>query len=283
MDLDKIHYFFAAAEQKNFTHAAARCHIAQTTMSKYIATLENDLGVRLFDRDGRTLCLTEAGEQFLAGMKPIVRQYKTLCGSLKRQDRIDLGVVTTDYPRFQIIESFERSHPEISMFYTFQKPEILLDNLLGGRIDAILAPDLLNFYKPYLDRLATVMIEEIPVCLVCSQTLLSRHETIENVIANAPLITKAAEYVDQSRDELEKQFGTSFTDTIVVEEYPKQLFLLGLGRGFAILPKGSFDNELIQTGLGHGLYEHQILLLKKEGRSEALEQLLSYISHEKKC
>lgn len=283
MDLDKIHYFFTAAELKNFTHAAAQCHIAQTTMSKYIATLEKNLGVRLFERNGKTIFLTKAGEQFLAGIKPIVQQYKTLCESLKHQDRIDIGVVTTDYPRFQIIESFERAHPEISMFYTFQKPQLLLENLLDGQIDVILTPDLLDFYKPYIDRLSIFPIEETPVCLVCSQTLLSHHQTIENVIEKTPLITKAAEYRDHSHDELKKQFGSSFKETIIVEEYPKQLFLLGLGRGFAILPKGSFDNELVQIELSRNLFEHQILLIRKDGHSQALEQLLSYITYEKKC
>ena len=40
MDLDKIGYFFKAAELGNFTKAAGECHIAQTTMSKYIHVLE---------------------------------------------------------------------------------------------------------------------------------------------------------------------------------------------------------------------------------------------------
>lgn len=40
MDIDKLYYFFAAAESESFTKAADRCHIAQTTMSKYIAQLE---------------------------------------------------------------------------------------------------------------------------------------------------------------------------------------------------------------------------------------------------
>ena len=35
MDIDKLYYFFAAAESESFTKAADRCHIAQTTMSKY--------------------------------------------------------------------------------------------------------------------------------------------------------------------------------------------------------------------------------------------------------
>ena len=44
MDLTKIHYFLEAARLANFTQAARNCHIAQTTMTKYITHLERDGG-----------------------------------------------------------------------------------------------------------------------------------------------------------------------------------------------------------------------------------------------
>ena len=64
MDLNKIHYFFKAVEYKNFTQAANACHIGQTTMSKYIAVLEQELQTQLFIREHRTLTLTKQGKQF---------------------------------------------------------------------------------------------------------------------------------------------------------------------------------------------------------------------------
>ena len=48
MDLSKIRYFLEAARLNNFTQAAHNCHIAQTTMTKYITNLERDLGCPLF-------------------------------------------------------------------------------------------------------------------------------------------------------------------------------------------------------------------------------------------
>lgn len=51
MDLNRIHYFFKAVEYKNFTQAANACHIGQTTMSKYIAVLEQELQTQLFIRE----------------------------------------------------------------------------------------------------------------------------------------------------------------------------------------------------------------------------------------
>ena len=69
MYLNRIHYFFKAVEYKNFTQAANACHIGQTTMSKYIAVLEQELQTQLFIREHRTLTLTKQGKQFYEGMK----------------------------------------------------------------------------------------------------------------------------------------------------------------------------------------------------------------------
>ena len=60
MDISKL-LFFAAANSESFTQAAEKCNVAQTTMSKYIAQLEDELGVKLFYRTTRECSLTEAG------------------------------------------------------------------------------------------------------------------------------------------------------------------------------------------------------------------------------
>ena len=65
MDIDKLYYFFAAAESESFTKAADRCHIAQTTMSKYIAQLEKETGCTLFLRSRSRLLLQRKAASFM--------------------------------------------------------------------------------------------------------------------------------------------------------------------------------------------------------------------------
>lgn len=69
MDIAKIQYFLEAARLNNFTEAARKCHIAQTTMTKYISQLEKELGCRLFCREHRGVSLTAEGRRFYEGMK----------------------------------------------------------------------------------------------------------------------------------------------------------------------------------------------------------------------
>ena len=107
MDLNKIHYFFKAVEYKNFTQAANACHIGQTTMSKYIAVLEQELRTQLFIREHRTLTLTKQGKQFYEGMKNIYASYQTLCQNIQQTNTLHIGMKTTDFTDFEILESFE--------------------------------------------------------------------------------------------------------------------------------------------------------------------------------
>jgi len=72
VDLRKVRYFVAVAEQLNFGRAAEALHIAQPVLSRQIRALENELKAQLFVRDKRTTELTEAGHQLLADARPLL-------------------------------------------------------------------------------------------------------------------------------------------------------------------------------------------------------------------
>lgn len=74
MELRHLRYFDAVAETLNFTRAAERLHVTQSTLSHQIRQLEDEIGHALFDRGGKKVQLTEAGEILRSHMTPALEQ-----------------------------------------------------------------------------------------------------------------------------------------------------------------------------------------------------------------
>ncbi|WP_458319599.1 LysR family transcriptional regulator [Mycolicibacterium brisbanense] len=72
LDIRKLRYFVAVAEDLNFGRAARRLHIAQPVLSRQIRAFETELGVQLFHRDSRGTQLTAAGNQLLIDAKHLL-------------------------------------------------------------------------------------------------------------------------------------------------------------------------------------------------------------------
>ncbi|WP_091871237.1 LysR family transcriptional regulator [Massilia yuzhufengensis] len=141
MELRHLRYFVAVAEERNFTRAAERLHIAQPPLSRQIQQLEEFLGVVLIEKGSRPLRLTEAGQFFLAHAKPLldqVRDLKTMTQRVGKLERtINAGfVASTLYGLLpDIIRRYRERHPQVEVVLHEMTTIEQMKALKEGRID----------------------------------------------------------------------------------------------------------------------------------------------------
>ena len=121
MELRHLRYFVAVAEERNFTRAAERLHIAQPPLSRQIQQLEEDLGVLLFERNSRPLKLTDTGRFFYTHALQLLAQTAELQAMTKRVGKIEhkmsVGFVgSTLYGMLpRIIRRFRQTYPDVEL------------------------------------------------------------------------------------------------------------------------------------------------------------------------
>lgn len=147
MEVHQLRYFCAVAETGSFTRAAEREQVAQPSLSQQIMKLEEELGVRLFDRLGRTVRLTGFGQVFLPRARSILVELKAAKDEVaERQSAVSgpvsIGVIPTIAPYFLPlpVALFARKFPQANITVVEDVTARLMDKLRAGQIDlAILA------------------------------------------------------------------------------------------------------------------------------------------------
>lgn len=86
MNISTLKYFVTLAETLNFTKAARQHYIAQTTMSRQLAGLENELGVKLIDRTTSSVALTDTGRIFLKDAQQILTDYEKALKNIEQDN-----------------------------------------------------------------------------------------------------------------------------------------------------------------------------------------------------
>jgi DNA-binding transcriptional LysR family regulator len=116
VDLDAVRAFVAAADAGQFQEAAAMLSVSQQAVSKRIATLEKDLGVRLFTRTARGARLTIDGQAFLPHARELLRVAERADASVRPGRRaLRVDVVNRRVVSAVLLQDFYRMHPEIEL------------------------------------------------------------------------------------------------------------------------------------------------------------------------
>jgi LysR family transcriptional regulator, hydrogen peroxide-inducible genes activator len=142
MEVHQLRYFCAVAETGNFTRAAEREQVAQPSLSQQIMKLEEELAVRLFDRLGRSVRLTDMGQIFLPRARAILSELRAAKEEVAQRQSsvsgpISVGVIPTIAPYFMPtrIAAFSRRYPEAALTVVEDVTVRLMDRLRAGLLD----------------------------------------------------------------------------------------------------------------------------------------------------
>lgn len=118
MELHQLRYFCAVAEHENITKAADALHISQPALSRSIKRLEEEMGVELFDRIGRSIVLNDKGKVFLVAAQSAIKSVDTVGQTLERYVREQSSTLNLRTPVYlgddeNIISSFMKKYPDI--------------------------------------------------------------------------------------------------------------------------------------------------------------------------
>ena len=161
MDLRQLEYFVAVVEHGSISRAAAALNLAQPSVSRQLALLEEELGQRLMDRTGRGVTTTKAGEMLLSHARVMLNSASQALSDLKEMHDDPVGRIVVGLPNrvaihlaVPLIREFRRRMPRALLSIVEGLSLSLRDGMMAGRIDLGLmfdpAPTPLLSYEPLM-------------------------------------------------------------------------------------------------------------------------------------
>jgi LysR family hydrogen peroxide-inducible transcriptional activator len=143
MNIRDLSYVIAVEQHGSITRAAEACEVTQPTLSAQLAKLERELGVELFERDGRGLKLTPAGRTVLEHAKRIVAAVDDLVHAANEHrdplaGTLRLGLIPTLAPYLlpHLLPAMRERLPRLTPIVVEEQTAVLLERLRAGTLDA---------------------------------------------------------------------------------------------------------------------------------------------------
>jgi DNA-binding transcriptional LysR family regulator len=141
VSLRQLRVFEAAAAHRSFSKAAEALHLTQPGVSMHIKELETNAGLPLFERIGKKLYITEAGQELLGRAREILRALKDAEDALDglkglRRGRINLAVVSTaKYFVPQLLARFRSDYPQLEIRLAVNNRNSVIEQLVANDVD----------------------------------------------------------------------------------------------------------------------------------------------------
>jgi len=255
VNLQRVRYFLAVADELHFGRAAERLHMAQPPLSQQIRLLEGEVGVKLFDRTTRRVALTAAGEAFLPEAQRVVTaadsaervmaEFRSGEGGLLRLGFVDSAAFEV-MPRY--LRAYRNRYPQVQHDLQIMSSSSQTDALRSGQIDIGISrtPGATEDVRTTRFR-----VEDLYFAVGPDSSMRKRKNASIATMDQHSFIGFDRRLSPSLHEQLQALFqraGTTYEPVIEATEYTTILGLVASGEGAAIVPDGvrTFRPEGVQ-------------------------------------
>lgn len=243
MTLQQLRYFCVTAEVLHYTRAASLLYISQPSLSYSLNKLEKELGMPLFEKQGKQIALTRFGAEFLPYAKRALSELSKGQERLRELSAPSAGIVSLGYiysVSFSVLPAFvDRFYAEIGSresAFRFRQGMAggLIEQLLNGTLDLVIAG------RPDIDAVEGIRIadQELFLAVPASHRLAGQSSVTLAEIRDERFVSITHEAIIY-RELADKFKKASFSPNILFEadEYSSVAASVTTGAGVAIMPR----------------------------------------------
>ncbi|WP_116363963.1 LysR family transcriptional regulator [Parahaliea mediterranea] len=273
METQNLQAFIQVAQERSFSQAAEKLHLTQPAVSKRIALLEQQLSCQLFDRIGRHVGLTEAGEALMPYAKSVIQQLdmaRQAVRDLSGQVAGDLRLATSHHIGLHrlppVLSRFSKAFPAVQIDIEFMDSEQAYDLITHGKVElavVTLAPDAdasIITQAVWPDPLDVMVARDHPLAHLapCPLAALAEHPAVlPGLNTYTGQIVKRL--FDQHRLDLQVSMATNYLETIRM--------MASVGLGWTVLPRSMCDHTLLPLSVKGIRIERTLGVIYHRGRS----------------
>ena len=252
MEFNSLKAFIAVAESGSFTEASERLFLTQPAVSKRIAALEDELGAPLFDRIGRSVTLTEAGEALLPRARRILDEVKAsreAISNLSGEVAGELSFGTSHHIGLHrlppILRAFNQAHPQVELDIHFYDSEDACREVGHGN----LALALITLPSELEGPLEELVVWEDPLAVIVApdHPLAGNRATLTELIEHPAIFPAKNTYTRQLIDEALQHHRVSANVRLATNYLETIKMMVSVGLGWSILPRSMVDEDVAEV------------------------------------
>ncbi len=282
MDIQNLTAFIAVSEQESFSRAAEQLHLTQPAVSKRISALEDELDSPLFDRVGRRVQLTQAGQALLPSAQRILAELeesKRAIANLSQQISGRLKIATSHHIGLHrlppVLRAYKSQYPQVDLDIRFMDSEEACSAVLRGDVEIAIAtlPD------QQWPQLQSDVIWHDPLGIVVSvqhpeagqhRVSVERLRSLPAILPSRNTFTRVLleQALGLNEQNLNIAMETNYLETIKM--------MVSIGLGWSVLPLSMLNEEICRLDIDDIHFERLLGVVTHQQRtlSNAAKRLM---------